>query len=103
MSIIIPVREARSFVEKSFGLLFYKNPVPMLFRTRFGIHTFGMRFPIDVIVVKKNGIVASQKKNLLPNRIFVWNPRFSTVIELPQGYIEEHVIRTGSKVEILRD
>lgn len=83
------VIEAKAWKEKVFGLLLYKNPQGMLLHTRFGIHTFGMRYPIDVLVLDNEGRVVKMKENLLPNRIFLWNPRYATVMELPSMTISK--------------
>ncbi len=45
------IKVAISFNDQLFGLLNPKNPRNMLFRTRFGIHTFFMKEPIDVLVL----------------------------------------------------
>ena len=34
-----------------------------------GIHTFGMRFPIDVVAVTRDGIVVKTRANVRPNRV----------------------------------
>jgi len=61
----------------------------MLFRTRFGIHTIGMKYAIDVLILDKKNKVVAIKKNLEPNKIFLWNPAFNTVLELPAGTINK--------------
>ncbi len=80
---------ADSFVAKNLGLIPYNKPKPLRIKTRFGIHTFGMRYPIDVIILDKNKKVVKIKKSLHPNRVFFWNPRYDTVLELPAGTIQE--------------
>lgn len=72
---------ANTFWQKTKGLIGEPPSKTLVLRTRFGIHTFGMRRPIAVVVLDKNNIVRKIKKNLVPNRIFIWNPRFSSVIE----------------------
>jgi uncharacterized membrane protein (UPF0127 family) len=84
-NIIIP----QSLLDQSLGLLKYKKPVAMLLKTRFGIHTFGMKYSIDVIIVDKKKHIVEMKESLKPNRIFVWNLKYSTVIELPEGTIKK--------------
>ena len=69
-------------VDKAIGLIGAKKARPVLLKTRFGIHTFGVRFPIDVIVLDNDSRVMKISKNLHPDRIFVWNPRYDTVLEL---------------------
>ncbi len=84
-NVIIPT----SLLDQSLGLLKYKTPVAMLFKTRFGIHTFGMRYAIDVLILDKQNRVVTMKKNLQPNRIFLWNPNYEIVLELPDGTINQ--------------
>ena len=71
------------------GLIGEKTPRAVVFNTRFGIHTFFLLFPIDVIILDKNRRVVALRKMLKPNRIFLWNSRFTTVIELPGGSLEK--------------
>ncbi|HSD98620.1 MAG TPA: DUF192 domain-containing protein [Patescibacteria group bacterium] len=82
------------------GLLFSKKPKPILFQTRWGIHTFGMKYPIDVVIVDKKNIVQKIKQGLRPNRFFFWNPCFDKVLELPSGTIEHLKITLEGKLEL---
>jgi len=50
-----------------------------------GVHTFGMRFPIDVVVLDGRGIVRALKKNMPPKRFFFWSPLWKRILELPSG------------------
>ncbi|NQZ03806.1 DUF192 domain-containing protein [Idiomarina sp.] len=45
------------------------------------IHTLGMRFPIDVVALDKEGVIINVKRFLTPNRIYI-QKRAHTVIEL---------------------
>ena len=94
------VRLLKGFPDKSIGLLGSKKPYPVFFKTRFGIHTFGMKFPIDVLVLDADYKVVKLVEALQPNRIFLWSPRFDNVIELPQGEIQKHKIKTGDKITL---
>ncbi len=76
---------AENFYQNLLGLLKEKEGTAMLFKTRFGIHTFFMKYPIDVIVLNKNNKVIQIKKNLKPNKLFLWNPKYSKIIELPNN------------------
>ena len=67
----IKVKFFSSNKERFFGLIPYKKAIPALFYTHFGIHTFGLRFPIDVLVLNDKNEVASMRKNLKPNRIYL--------------------------------
>lgn len=89
--ITIKVRKA-NFIGQIVGLLDRNTKEPLLLKTRFGIHTFGMKFPIDVIILNKSYKVMDLRQNLKPNRIFVWNPRYFIVLELPGGTIKKNHI-----------
>ena len=73
---------AHTLWQKTIGLLGKERLFPLIIKTRWGIHTFGMKKPIDVIIVHNNKVVVL-KENLSPQRIFVWNPFYQTVVELP--------------------
>jgi len=77
------LKEAKSFTDLLFGILKPSNPAFMLFRTRFGIHTFFIPKPISVLVLDKDNRVVQVKNGLKPNRVFFWNPIYSVIIEAP--------------------
>lgn len=93
-------KRASSFKDNLLGLTKYNKPIPMLFTTRFGIHTFGMKHPIDVIILDSNHIVSSMKINLNSNRIYVWNPSHSIVLELPMDTIQKTKTSIGDRLII---
>lgn len=98
----IQAYKAKSFIEKSIGLIKKSGHTKALFfETRFGIHTFGLSYPIDVVILDKNNIVVKVSLNLKKNRIFIWNPFYSKVLELPQGTIEKHAIKKGDRIELV--
>ncbi len=77
-----------SLADRIFGLLKKSNPRSLLFNTRFGLHTFGLRRQIDVLVLSDDLKVVKTRQNLKPNRLFFWSPLFSIVIELPENSIK---------------
>jgi hypothetical protein len=83
--------------KKSFGaikgLLGKNKPETTVFTTRFGIHTFFLKFPIDLIVLDNKNVV-KVAKTIEPNRIAIWNIKYKTVIELPVGTL----LKTGTKI-----
>jgi len=97
----LQVREAKTLHAKTIGLLNKKEAEPLLIRTRWGIHTFGMKYPIDVIILDNENRVAQLKKNLKPNSLFVWNPKFEHVLELPSNTIETKKIKKGQIIELV--
>lgn len=53
-----------------------------------GIHTFGMRFPIDVVFLNREDRIVAVRKNMLPNRMSRIYPSASSVLELPAGTLD---------------
>lgn len=92
---------AQTFFEKSKGLLGVTKPYSLFFQTRWGIHTFGMRFPIDIVILREDYTIASLKENLEPNRIFFWNPTYQYILELPSGTIENEKLKRGDKIKLI--
>jgi len=82
------------------GLIGEKNQKAIVFKTRFGIHTFLLRFPIDVIILDKNKKAVILKKELKPNSIFVWNIKYDTVVELPAKSIEKSKTEIGDILQL---
>lgn len=97
----IKVTEVKSTFAKIKGLLGTNKPFPLFLKTRFGIHTFGMRYPIDVVILDDSFRVQTIKQNLLPNRIFLWNPLFKNVLELPSGIIRKEKIQREDKIQVI--
>ena len=95
------LRIAKTFSDKIFGLLREKPETAMLFFTRFGIHTFLMKSSITVLVLNQQNKIVQIKENLKPNRIFLWNPKFNKIIELPNS--TKPLLSTGQTLEIVLD
>lgn len=94
------IKIAKSLFDKSVGLLSKKNPRAILFYTRFGIHTIGLKLPIDLIILNKHNLVVDLKENCLPNNFLFWNPRHNKVLELPLGSIRKSQTQKGDLIEI---
>lgn len=99
--VVLHVVLASGVLGRSLGLLTTDQPYALLIKTRFGIHTLGMRFPIDVIVLDAMHRIVKIRKTLRPGNIFLWHPRFDTVVELPAGTIEQKKLRVGVVVQLL--
>lgn len=90
---------ASSFLDRMFGLLNKNNSRSLLFKTRFGIHTFGLKNPIDIIVIDVSS-QAAILKSLKQNRLFIYNPAYNTIIELPLGSILKSKTKKGDVIKI---
>ncbi len=86
-------------IGKFFGLLTKDKAEPIVFKTHFGIHTFFLKFPIDLVVLSNEKKVVFVKENIKPNRIVVWNIKYSLVIELPRGFIKKSNTKKGDILE----
>ncbi|TRZ54431.1 hypothetical protein D4S03_00160, partial [bacterium] len=91
---------ATSFFDRLFGLLNPHNPRFLIFHTHFGIHTLFMENPIDVLLLDGERKVVKVRESLFPNRLFLYHPKFSTVIEMPLGTIKKYAIGINDKISI---
>lgn len=89
-----------TYFKSLFGLSFKKRILSVYFETSFGIHTFFMTKPIDVIVLDEDFIVRDLRMKLKPFRIFIWNPKYFRVVEGPSGFIKKNKIKIGSRVNL---
>ncbi|HEV3217381.1 MAG TPA: DUF192 domain-containing protein [Vicinamibacterales bacterium] len=63
------------------------------------IHTWFMRFPIDVIFVARDGRVVKTRAAIPPWRLAL-APGAYAVVELPAGAIAEALVRIGDRLEL---
>ena len=82
------------------GLLGTKRAENIYLQTHFGIHTFGMNYPIDIVVLNNKQKIKKLKQNLQPNQLFFWNPFYKNVIELPTGTIKKMKLFIGQKLDL---
>lgn len=97
----ITVRKTKNVLEKMRGLIAASEPEGILIQTRFGIHTFGLRFPIDLAVIDREDYVRTLRHEFKPNGIFLWSPKYDRILELPKGTLKENKIKKGEKLELL--
>lgn len=68
-----------------------------------GIHTFAMRFPIDVVYLDQERIVIHLEEDLKPWRMAAIRVRAASVLELPTGTIGDSRTALGDQVDILME
>lgn len=66
-----------------------------------GVHTFGMKFAIDVVFLDKKRVVVKVRKNMVKRRI-AFSFRAHSVLELPVGMIDESGTAPGDQLELVR-
>jgi uncharacterized membrane protein (UPF0127 family) len=64
-----------------------------------GVHTFGMRFPIDVAYLDSKGQIVKIYHRLAPFRIAALSFRTKSVIELPPGILAQTGTDIGDVLE----
>lgn len=84
------IREAKTSAEKSRGLIGSDGSFGVNIKTRWGIHTFGMKFPIDAAVLNKRNTIIKIRKRIKPSRFFFWNPRHKMVVEMPSVLVNDN-------------
>src|SRR3989339_1084105 len=92
------------WISRLVGLMFSNPSAAILKANResingTSIHTFFMRFPIDVIWLNENLEIVDLRKNVRPYQVLVIPSRKAMyVLEVPSG--EDMQIKIGDKVEI---
>lgn len=97
------VRKADNFLTRLVGLLKRTHLGPeeaLWLMPSKGIHTIGMKFPIDVVFLTKSNEVIGLISGLAPYRISTVHLRGYSVIELPNGTIKKSHTELGDKLEI---
>lgn len=97
------VRKADNFLTRLVGLLKRTNLGPeealWLIPSK-GIHTIGMKFPIDVVFLDKSNVVLGIISELVPYRISAVRLRGHSVLELPKGTLKKSRTEVGDQLEI---
>jgi uncharacterized protein len=65
-----------------------------------GVHTFAMRFPIDVVYLDRDKSVVHLEKELKPWRVAAIRVRAASVLELPAGTVHDSGTVLGDQVDI---
>jgi len=96
------IRIAESFYEKLVGLLKDKvldSQQGLLLNGCKQVHTIGMKFPIDVIFLNKEGVILHFENNMLPRQMSKYIKRAFYCLELKSGAIQEHDLKLNDHIE----
>lgn len=66
-----------------------------------GIHTVGMRYSIDVVFLDQERKVVGCFPSCLPNHLGPILPRADSVLEFPEGTVQESGITVGARLLII--
>ncbi len=72
----------------------------LLLRGEKAVHTFGMRFSIDVVFLDSQGNVLHLEHAMVPGRAspMIW--RASDVLEIPAGTLQDTGTREGDQIQL---
>jgi uncharacterized membrane protein (UPF0127 family) len=65
-----------------------------------GVHTFAMRFPIDVIYLDEGKVIVHLERQLKPWRVAPVRLQAASVLELPEKTLEATGTLLGDEIEI---
>ena len=71
----------------------------LLLKHEKSIHTFFMRYPIDVIYLNKNLDVIKLDEHVSPNRVGSFVAKSDSILELPAGTIKETHTAVGDHLQ----
>ena len=97
------VHKADNFLTRLVGLLKRKHLGPeeaLWLMPSKGIHTIGMKFPIDVVFLGRSNLVRALISGMAPYRISSLHLTCYSVLELPNGTIRKSHTEIGDQLEI---
>ena len=90
---------AESFFQRLTGMLtrkFSESLDGIVFPDCDAVHTFGMRFALDIIFVdRNNNSIVSIFRNVKPWKVAAAGRRNCLAVELPAGFIDDNLCKTG--------
>lgn len=97
---------ANNLFSKTLGVMGWKNfgnKEGLLLTQTNSIHTYFVRFPIDLVFLNKDFQIVKLIKNLGPFRIspIVWQANH--VLEMPAGSIAQHQFEVGDSLKFKND
>ncbi len=97
------VRIAQNFKSRSIGLLNRRSlneNEALLIKPCASIHTFFMKFPIDVLFLSKEGNIVKIEHSLKPWKLSGCLAGCFMVLELQQGKVSKTTIKIGNSIKI---
>ena len=92
------IKTADSFFRKLFGLVFsapLKEGEGLLIENCSSVHTFWMRYPIDILFLDSDSRVLSFFEDLKPFRVTPFIRGASKIVELKSGSVKACSLKTG--------
>jgi uncharacterized protein len=102
--VVARLRVAKNALQRAIGLLGcpgLADDEAFLLSPCGGVHTWGMRFPIDLLFLDREGRALHVAANVKPWRICGPIRRARTVIELPAGAIARLHLQAGRRYRVV--
>lgn len=101
--IVTQVEIPRGFIARTRGLLGRDSlggDRGMYFDSCNAIHTFGMRFPLDLFFFDRHMTVTRIVRDVGPSRMVCGGLRATSVMEVESGWLADDAVRSGDVVEL---
>ena len=96
------IKQAYSFISRLKGLMFTKElnaACGLHMKPCRSIHTFFMKYSIDVLYLDKENRVIAIEEKLSPGKVGSYYPGADSAVELPSGAVEKTGVKAGHKVK----
>ncbi|MBN1670005.1 MAG: DUF192 domain-containing protein [Kiritimatiellae bacterium] len=100
-TVVAKVERLTTFAERSVGVLGRKSLGAgrgVYLRPCSAIHTFAVRFALDVFFLSREDRIVKVVRNLRPNRMAFGGLKAKAVLELEAGWLAEDALREGDVV-----
>lgn len=96
------VREAKDFFSRLKGFMFSKAPdFGLLLLNCRSVHTFFMRFNLDLIFLDRQNKIVRIHRNVSPWNLILPVSSASHVLELPSGAFDVSALRPGNELSLV--
>ena len=97
----IQIKKAITFKEKLLGLMFKKTfKDNLLLQNCSSIHTFWMRFSIDIICLNKKNVIIQIIRNIRPYHIFIAPKGTNSIIETQNNINSFNNFKVGNQLTL---
>ena len=94
----IKIIEAKGFFRRFSGFMLKKNPsYALLFKNCSSVHTFFMRFNLDIVFLDKDGNIIKIKAKIKPWRIVAPVEKSVDILEIPSGLVSLEGFRSCNR------
>ncbi|MDR1941825.1 MAG: DUF192 domain-containing protein [Endomicrobium sp.] len=98
----VTIKKADSFFKKFAGFMLKRRPdYAILFENCSRVHTFFMRFNLDILFLDSKGAVAAIKKNVKPWRIVLPVKNAVSILEIP-SYLSNYASKYQTENLIIK-